>query len=55
MKKTYTTPMAEILIFAMEDVITSSGTLNDWNTPTVNVGNSGSEWTWSEDGTSLKL
>ncbi len=55
MKKTYTTPMAEILIFAMEDVITSSGTLNHWNTPTVDIGNSGGDWNWSEDDTSLKL
>jgi len=55
MKKTYVTPLAERVIFAKEDVITSSGTLNDWNTPTVDVGDSNGDWNWSEDGTTLKL
>lgn len=55
MKKTYTTPLAEMLIFVKKDVITSSGTLNDWNTPTVNVGDSNGDWNWSEDGAALKM
>ena len=48
MKKTYVTPLAERVIFAKEDVITSSGILNDWNTPTVDVGDSNGDWNWSE-------
>lgn len=50
MKKKYLSPEAELLAFAAEDVITSSGTLNDWNTPTVDVGNGDGDWTWSENG-----
>ena len=45
MKKTYTAPVAEVVTFAKEDVITSSGTLNDWNLPTVDLGG---DYTWGE-------
>jgi len=55
MKKKYFAPEAELLAFAKEDVITSSGTLNDWNTPTVDVGDGDGDWNWSEDGTVLKM
>lgn len=48
MKKKYFAPEAELLAFAKEDVITSSGTLNDWNTPTVDVGDGDGDWNWSE-------
>ncbi len=49
MKKKYLSPKAELLAFASEDVITSSGTLNAWNTPTVDLGNGA--YTWETDGT----
>lgn len=50
MKKPYTTPVAEIVTFAKEDVITSSGNIFDWETPSVDLG--GGNWTWDE-GTSV--
>ena len=48
MKKNYTAPLAEIVTFAKEDVITSSGFLFDWELPSIDLGGEG--WTWSEDG-----
>lgn len=48
MKKNYLAPEAELLTFAAEDVITSSGTLNAWTTPTVDLGTNGYTWA-SED------
>lgn len=53
MKKAYVAPEAEVLTFAKEDVITSSGNLFDWDLPTIDLGNG--EWEWSEDGDVLKL
>ena len=52
MKKKYLAPEAELLAFAKEDVITSSG---DWNTPTVDVGNGDGDWNWSENSEVLTL
>ena len=52
MKKKYFAPEAELLAFAKEDVITSSG---DWNTPTVDVGNGDGDWNWSENSEVLTL
>ncbi len=48
MKKNYLAPEAELLAFASEDVITSSGILNAWHTPTVDLGNSGG-FAWETD------
>lgn len=45
MKKTYTAPTAEIVTFAKEDVITSSGYIFDWDTPGVDLG----DYTWGEE------
>ena len=54
MKKTkYVAPEAEVLTFAKEDVITSSGNLFDWDLPTIDLGDG--NWTWSEDGTSFNF
>ena len=48
MKKNYDAPKAEVVTFAKEDVITSSGFLFDWELPSIDLGGDG--WTWSEDG-----
>ncbi len=48
MKKNYLAPEAELLSFAAEDVITSSGgTLNNWTTPTIDLGTG--SYTWEND------
>ncbi len=52
MKKKYLSPKAELLAFAAEDVITSSG---DWNTPTVDVGNGDGDWNWDTEGEVLTI
>ena len=44
MKKQYIAPTAEIVSFAKEDVITSSGYIFDWNTPSVDLGGGGFDW-----------
>ena len=47
MKKPYEAPMAEVVAFAQEDVITSSGNIFDWETPPVDVGNDGNgDFNW---------
>ena len=52
MKKKYFAPEAELLAFAAEDVITSSGgTLNNWTTPTIDLGTGG--YTWESDNEDL--
>ena len=51
MKKTYLSPKAEVITFAKEDVITSSGFLFDWNLPSIDLGGEG--WQWSENGDSF--
>ena len=48
MKKNYLAPKAELLTFGKEDVITSSGTVNVWNTPTIDLGTGG--YAWETDG-----
>lgn len=53
MKKKYVSPKAEVVTFAKEDVITSSGFLFDWNLPSIDLGGDG--WQWSEDGTSFNF
>ena len=56
MKKTYLSPKAEVITFAKEDVITSSGFLFDWDLPSIDLGGNGDgDWSWSEDGDVLKL
>ena len=55
MKKQYIAPTAEIVTFAKEDVITSSGYIFDWNTPSVDLGGGGFDWDpnkspWKMDG-----
>ena len=52
MKKNYETPKAEILAFAKEDVITSSG-IFDWELPKIDLGGDG--WIWNEDGGIFKV
>ena len=47
MKNNYTAPKAEVVTFAKEDVITSSGNLFDWNLPTTDLGNN--DYTWGEE------
>ncbi len=47
MKKSYIAPAAEIVNFAKEDVITSSGNIFDWETPSIDLG--GGDYSWSED------
>ena len=37
MKKNYLAPEAEVVTFAKEDVITSSGFLFDWDLPTMDL------------------
>ena len=54
MKKTYIAPKAELVRFAKEDVITSSGYIFEWETPSVDVGG-GFDWDtgkspWKVDG-----
>ena len=44
MKKIYLSPKAEVIAFAKEDVITSSGNLYEWDTPSVDLGG---DVTWS--------
>ena len=53
-KKLYVAPEAEVLTFAKEDVITSSGPF-DWDLPTVDLGGGNGDWEWSEDGDVLTL
>ena len=55
MKKNYEAPEAEVLAFAKEDVITSSGNLLDWELPSIDLGNGDGEWEWSEDISLFKL
>ena len=56
MKKIYLSPKAEVISFAKEDVITSSGFLFDWDLPSIDLGGNGDgDWSWSEDGDVLKL
>ena len=43
MKKAYEAPVAEVVTFAKEDVITSSGNIFDWETPSVDLGG---DFTW---------
>ena len=52
MKKEYISPEAEVLTFAKEDVITSSGPF-DWDLPTIDLGGGNGDWEWSEDGDSF--
>ena len=49
MKKAYIAPKAELIRFAIEDVITSSNVF-DWETPSVDVGKDegGGNWDWGE-------
>ena len=54
MKKNYMAPEAEVVTFAKQDVITASGdTVQDWETPSVDLGGSG--WSWNEDGGFFKM
>ena len=46
MKKTYTAPKAEVVTFAKEDVITTSGFIFNWETPSIDLG--GGNWSWDE-------
>ena len=48
MKKMYQAPKAEVLTFAKEDIITTSGNIlgMDWNLPSIDLGNP--EWNWDE-------
>ncbi len=46
MKKTYEAPVAEVVTFAKEDVITSSGNIFDWETPSVDLGDG--DFTWGK-------
>lgn len=50
MKKIYLSPKAEVITFAKEDVITSSGFLFDWDLPSIDLGGNVN---WSEDGDSF--
>ena len=43
MKKAYEAPVAEVVTFAKEDVITPSGNIYDWETPPVDLGG---DFTW---------
>ena len=43
MKKIYEAPVAEVVTFAKEDVITSSGNIFDWSMPETDVG----DYTWN--------
>ena len=49
MKKNYLAPEAEVVTFAKEDVITSSGYIFNWDLPQVNVGTD-NNCTWDENG-----
>ncbi len=49
MKKNYEAPEAEVLTFAKEDVITSSGNIFDWELPSIDLGNGDGGWEWSFD------
>ena len=44
MKKNYLAPEAEVVTFAKEDVITSSGFLFDWDLPTTDLGDDNCTW-----------
>ena len=44
MKKTYEAPVAEVVTFAKEDVITSSGYIFNWDTPSMGMGG----FSWDE-------
>ena len=52
-KKNYLSPKAEVVTFAKEDVITSSGFLFDWGLPSIDLG--GNDWNFSEDSEVLKM
>ena len=52
MKKKYTSPDAELLAFSDKDVMTSS---RDWNTPTLDFGNSDGDWNWDTEGDTLTV
>ena len=52
MKKNYLSPKAEVISFAKEDVITSSGFLFDWDLPSIDLGGNVN---WSEDGNSFEF
>ena len=48
MKKSYIAPKAELIRFAIEDVITSSN-IFDWETPSIGVGkDDDGNWDWGE-------
>ena len=49
MKKNYVAPEAEVVTFAKEDVITSSGFLFDWGRPPMDLGGKG-DYAWDENG-----
>ncbi len=51
MKKTYVAPEAELLTFAKEDVITASPVLDNWNLPSIDLG----DWNWADDDTVFKI
>ena len=56
MKKTYAAPVAELLIFAKEDVITASPVGNlGWELPTIDISGSYGNHEWSEDEAVLKI
>lgn len=53
MKKNYVAPMAEVVTFAKEDVITASGDqIFDWHLPMIDLGG---DMSWSEDGDAFKM
>ena len=46
MEKKYIAPKAEVVTFAKEDVITTSGFIFNWETPSIDLG--GGSWSWDE-------
>ena len=55
MKKQYSAPEAEIVTFAKEDVITSSGFIFDWNTPSIDLGNNNGGFDWDTSKSPWKI
>ena len=55
MKKQYIAPEAEIVTFAKEDVITSSGFIFDWNTPSIDLGNNNGGFDWDTSKSPWKI
>ena len=55
MKKQYIAPKAELVRFAKEDVITSSGFIFDWNTPSIDLGSGGFDWDTSKSPWKIEL